>query len=186
MQPWVIVAAPVKLISPTREERECEKKGQSIREGCQAGRLRDARMGIGGKGVCASSPLVRAAYRSPHRNSNLFGPFFRATCRWTFSDFFFPSGRAGRVSGIELQFARHRGQKRKPTNLAARSKNASRREIKKIRIPTHVFDFSASLLVKRSSCQTSECYSCTVTCECRFSKNIRRSLLIKNIDSADW
>jgi len=41
--------------------------------------------GIGGKGVArgggASSPLARAAYRSPHRNSNLFGPFFRATCR---------------------------------------------------------------------------------------------------------
>ncbi|TGZ38424.1 hypothetical protein DBV15_06754 [Temnothorax longispinosus] len=30
--------------------------------------------------------------------------------------------------GIGPWFARYRGQKRKPTNLAARSKNASRRE----------------------------------------------------------
>lgn len=57
--------------------------------------------------------------------------------------------------GIGLWFAHYRGQKRKPTNLAARSKNASRQELVAIKKKyMYTFDFSANVFVKRSSRRT--------------------------------
>jgi len=65
----------------------------------------------------------------------------------------------GVALGIELQFARYHGQKHKPTNLTARSKNASRQGLatinkKKKNIYIYIHTRSISALVKRSSRRT--------------------------------
>lgn len=95
MQPWVIVAAPVKLISPTREEREREKKGQSIREGCQAGRLRcqDGNRWKGGVALPVRLFVQRTVRRIAIQTFSAH--FFVPPAGELFRIFFPPDGREG-------------------------------------------------------------------------------------------
>lgn len=113
------------------------KKGTGYqREGCQAGqdgcgaRMGQNRWKRGRKGLAL--PVRLLVQRTVRRIAiqTFSAHFFVPPAGELFFVFVFLffSGLRGGCWGIELQFARNRGQKRKPTNLAARSKNALRRE----------------------------------------------------------
>lgn len=90
--------------------------------------------------------------RSPHRNSNLFGPFFRATCRWAFWPFFWTRGWTLGDWAMVRALPRTKAQTHKlgcsVEKCFAPGTGCDKKKY------MYTFDFGVNVLVKRSSRRT--------------------------------